>query len=64
MTQDPNWVKVMKHFPVNGITRMIDILPGLFIILGVFGTFIGIAMALPEIANHAFDWPKFYFIVL
>lgn len=55
MTQDPNWVKVMKHFPVNGITRMIDILPGLFIILGVFGTFIGIAMALPEIANIDFN---------
>jgi hypothetical protein len=55
MTQDPNWVKVMKHFPVNGITRMIDILPGLFIVLGVFGTFIGIAMALPEIANIDFN---------
>jgi hypothetical protein len=55
MTQDPNWMKVMKHFPVNGITRMIDILPGLFIVLGVFGTFIGIAMALPEIANIDFN---------
>jgi len=55
MSQDPNWTKVMKHFPVDGVTRMIDILPGLFIVLGVFGTFIGISMALPEIAAINFD---------
>ena len=45
----------MKHFPVDGVTRMIDMLPGLFIVLGVFGTFIGISMALPEIAAINFD---------
>lgn len=55
MSQDPHWTKVMKHFPIDGVSRMIDILPGLFIVLGVFGTFIGISMALPEIANINFD---------
>lgn len=55
MSQDPHWVKTMKHFPIDGVTRMIDILPGLFIVFGVFGTFIGISMALPEIANIDFN---------
>lgn len=55
MSQDPHWTKVMKHFPIDGVARMIDILPGLFIVLGVFGTFIGISMALPEIAKIDFN---------
>jgi hypothetical protein len=55
MSQDPHWTKTMKHFPIDGVTRMIDILPGLFIVFGVFGTFIGISMALPEIANIDFN---------
>ena len=42
MSQDPHWTKVMKHFPIDGVARMIDILPGLFIVLGVvFGLLIG-----------------------
>lgn len=55
MSQDPNWTKIMKHFPIDGVSRMIDILPGLFIVFGVFGTFIGISMALPEIAKIDFN---------
>ncbi len=55
MTQDPHWTKVMKHFPIDGVSRMIDMLPGVFIVLGVFGTFIGISMALPEIAEIDFN---------
>lgn len=55
MSQDPHWTKVMKHFPIDSVSRMLDMLPGLFIVLGVFGTFIGISMALPEIAKIDFD---------
>jgi hypothetical protein len=55
MSQDPHWTKVLKHFPIDGVSRMIDILPGLFIVFGVFGTFIGISMALPEIAKIDFN---------
>jgi hypothetical protein len=55
MSHDQNWTKLFGHIPIVGISRMIDILPGIFIILGVFGTFIGIAMALPEIANINFN---------
>ena len=55
MSQDPHWTKVMKHFPIDSVSRMLDMLPGLFIVLGVFGTFIGLSMALPEIAKIDFD---------
>ena len=33
------------------INRFIDVLPRIFVVLGIFGTFIGISMALPEIAK-------------
>lgn len=55
MNDDKNWTKLYGHIPIEGVSRMIDILPSLFIVFGVFGTFIGIAMALPEIANIDFN---------
>jgi hypothetical protein len=55
MNDDLNWTKLYGHIPIEGVSRMIDILPNLFIVFGVFGTFIGIAMALPEIANLDFS---------
>ncbi len=54
MNEDKNWTQLYGHIPIEGISRTIDILPSLFIVFGVFGTFIGIAMALPEIANIDF----------
>jgi hypothetical protein len=53
--QDDKWNKLMGPIPIEGVSRMIDILPGLFIVFGVFGTFVGISMALPEIANIDFN---------
>jgi hypothetical protein len=55
MGQDNHWSKLMGYIPIDGVSRMIDILPNLFIIFGVFGTFIGIAKALPMIANIDFN---------
>jgi hypothetical protein len=55
MKQDKNWTHLFGVIPINGLTRLIDILPGLFIVFGVFGTFIGISMALPEIAKIDFN---------
>jgi len=55
MNEDENWSKLFNFVPVDGVVRVLDMLPTLFIILGVFGTFIGISMALPEIANINFD---------
>jgi hypothetical protein len=53
--QDDKWNKLVGPIPIEGVSRMIDILPGLFIVFGVFGTFVGISMALPEIANIDFN---------
>jgi hypothetical protein len=53
--QDEKWNKLLGPIPIEGVSRMIDILPGLFIVFGVFGTFVGISMALPEIANIDFN---------
>ena len=36
--------------PADTLTRFLNILPGLFIVGGIFGTFIGITSALPKIA--------------
>jgi len=53
--QDKHWTTLLKHLPIDGISRMIDIMPGLFVVFGVFGTFVGISIALPEIAKIDFN---------
>jgi len=55
MEDDKNWTKLHGKIPIDGVSRMIDVLPSLFIVFGVFGTFIGISMALPEIAKIDFS---------
>jgi len=54
LEKDPNWNKILKFFPIGPISRLNDILPGLFVVFGIFGTFIGISMALPKIAQIDF----------
>jgi len=54
MSEDDNWSKLFNRIPIDGVTRILDVLPTMFIILGVFGTFIGISMALTEIAKMDF----------
>jgi len=55
MNNDENWSKLFGTISIDGVSRILDVLPTLFIILGVFGTFIGISMALPEIARIDFN---------
>ena len=55
MNEDEHWSKLFGFMPIDGVTRILDVLPTLFIILGVFGTFIGISEALPEIARIDFN---------
>jgi len=52
---DENWNKLFGIIPIEGLSRFIDILPGLFIVLGILGTFVGISLALPEIASIDFN---------
>ncbi len=53
--QDGHWTTILKKLPIEGVSRLIDIMPGLFVVFGVFGTFVGISMALPEIAKIDFN---------
>jgi hypothetical protein len=43
--------KMMGLIPVQGTHDVLNILPGIFIIGGIFGTFLGIMGALPELGN-------------
>ena len=48
LDQDKQW-NTIAGIPVDTLTRTLDILPGLFVIGGIFGTFIGVANGLPKI---------------
>ena len=55
MAKDDHWVRLHGLFPTDGVIRMIDVLPGIFIVVGIFGTFVGITNALPHIAEIDFN---------
>jgi hypothetical protein len=55
LERDDSWTKIKGLFPIAPIARLNDILPSLFVVFGIFGTFIGISMALPEIAKIDFN---------
>ncbi len=55
MSKDTHWVKLHGLFSIDSVIRMIDVLPGIFIVIGIFGTFVGITNALPRIAEIDFN---------
>jgi hypothetical protein len=55
LAQDDKWNKLIGPVPLDGISRLIDVLPGMFVVFGVFGTFVGISLALPEVARIDFS---------
>ncbi len=55
MNQDKKWTQIFGFINIDMLIRVLGLLPGLFIIFGVFGTFIGISLALPEIAKIDFS---------
>lgn len=48
---NPNFKKIMGFIPVQATHDILGILPAIFIIGGIFGTFIGIMGALPTLNN-------------
>jgi len=48
---NPVFNKIMGAFPAHMINELINIMPSLFIIGGIFGTFLGISKGLPELGN-------------
>ena len=49
--RNPSFSKVLGFMPAATLNDIINILPGVFIILGVFGTFLGIMKALPDLSS-------------
>lgn len=50
LSEDRQWKQVIG-IPMDMFVRMMDVLPGIFVVFGIFGTFIGIAAALPKVGE-------------
>ena len=48
---NPCFRKLFAIIPSGGINDILNVLPGLFIVMGIFGTFLGIMNALPELGG-------------
>ncbi len=48
---NPVFNRVLGLFSMSRTNEILDILPGVFIVAGIFGTFLGIMSALPELTN-------------
>lgn len=50
-SRNPCFNKVMGIFPTSTANDLLNILPSVFIVLGIFGTFLGIMKALPDLGD-------------
>ncbi|HYX38720.1 MAG TPA: hypothetical protein VE954_36915 [Oligoflexus sp.] len=49
LDQDKKWRSILGFMPVDALNRGLDVLPNLFVIGGILGTFVGITISLPLI---------------
>ena len=49
LSNNPSFTKLFGIFPIGPLNDFLSQLPGLFIVGGIFGTFLGIMKALPEL---------------
>lgn len=49
--KNPQFNKVLGYVPIGTSNEILNILPGIFIVGGIFGTFLGIMAALPELGG-------------
>jgi len=47
--KNPYFNKVLTVFPASSVNNILNILPGLFVIGGIFGTFLGVMKGIPEL---------------
>ncbi len=50
-SQNPHFNKIFGIFPISGFHDLSNILPSLFVIGGIFGTFLGIVKGLPSLGK-------------
>lgn len=51
VNSNPVFKRVFGIFPMETVSELLAVLPNIFVVLGIFGTFIGIMFALPELAK-------------
>ncbi len=51
LENNPCFNKLFGTIPLSGFNDLLNILPGIFVIGGIFGTFLGIMQALPELGG-------------
>jgi hypothetical protein len=49
--KNPQFNRVLGYIPIGTTNEILNILPGIFIVGGIFGTFLGIMAALPELGS-------------
>lgn len=49
--RNPSYSKVLGIIPSSSLNDVVNILPGVFIVLGIFGTFVGIMQGLPDLGS-------------
>jgi len=49
--RNPCFNRVFGVIPASVSTELLNMIPGIFIVLGIFGTFLGIMKALPDLGN-------------
>jgi hypothetical protein len=50
-SQNPAFSKILAIVPIKAVNDVINILPGMFVIGGIFGTFLGIMKGLPALSG-------------
>ena len=64
MQNNPCFNRILGVVPSGSINDVLNILPGIFIVGGIFGTFLGIMQALPELGNMNLNDPESTKIVM
>ena len=64
LQNNPCFNRIMGVIPAGTINDILNILPGIFIVGGIFGTFLGIMKALPELGNMNLSDPESTKIVM
>lgn len=54
-SQNPCFNRIFGLIPLSGTNDLLSILPSIFVIAGIFGTFLGIAKGLPSIGEMRLD---------
>lgn len=57
LSKNPAFSRIFGILPVGGVNDFLNVLPGLFVIGGIFGTFLGVMSGLPELSGMDLNDP-------